>query len=155
MTCLLQTERNNDSRRFCLIAYFAWVKTKYSLVTHNSTIGKALAYSINQEKYLRVFLPDGNVPPDNNYLEQAIRPSPSDVKTLSSWKTDNGARASAILYSIVETAKANVLNTYQYLELLATELPKHANEKNVTFLDDLMPWSPQIQKEYPSKYKKS
>ena len=40
-------------------AYFEWVKQKYSQVTHNSTIGKALAYSINQEKYLRVFLNDG------------------------------------------------------------------------------------------------
>ena len=48
-------------------AYFEWVKQKYNQVTHNSTIGKALAYSINQEKYLRVFLTDGMVPPDNNY----------------------------------------------------------------------------------------
>ena len=55
-------------------AYFAWAKQKYSQVTHNSTIGKALAYSINQEDYLRVFLSDGHVPMDNNYAEQAIRP---------------------------------------------------------------------------------
>lgn len=55
-------------------AYFAWAKQKYSQVTHNSTIGKALAYSINQEEYLRVFLSDGHVPMDNNYAEQAIRP---------------------------------------------------------------------------------
>lgn len=54
-------------------AYFAWAKQKYSQITHNSTIGKALAYSINQEEYLRVFLSDGNVPMDNNYTEQAIR----------------------------------------------------------------------------------
>lgn len=45
--------------------YFAWVKTKYSQVTHNSVIGKALAYSINQEKYLMKFLDDGNIPMDN------------------------------------------------------------------------------------------
>ena len=55
-------------------AYFAWAKQKYSQVTHNSTIGKALAYSINQEEYLRGFLSDGHVPMDNNYAEQAIRP---------------------------------------------------------------------------------
>lgn len=54
-------------------AYFAWAKQKYSQVTHKSTIGKALAYSINQEDYLRVFL-SGHVPMDNNYAEQAIRP---------------------------------------------------------------------------------
>lgn len=136
-------------------AYFAWVKNKYSQVTHNSTIGKALAYSINQEKYLRVFLTDGNVPPDNNYAEQAIRPFTIGRKNFILMETDNGARASAMLYSIVETAKANGLNTYQYLELLLTELPKHAEDKNLSFLDDLMPWSARVQKECPSKFKKS
>ena len=55
-------------------AYFEWVKLKYSQVTHNSVIGKALAYSINQEDYLRTFLSDGKVPMDNNYAEQANRP---------------------------------------------------------------------------------
>ena len=44
----------------------------YKRQTHNSTIGKALAYSINQEDYLRVFLSDGNVPMDNNYAEQDV-----------------------------------------------------------------------------------
>lgn len=63
-------------------AYFVWAKHKYSQVTHNSTIGKALAYSINQEEYLRVFLSDGNVPMDNNYAEQAIRPFTISRKTL-------------------------------------------------------------------------
>ena len=46
--------------------YFTWVKEKYTQVTHNSAIGRALAYSINQECYLRVFLSDGEVPMDNN-----------------------------------------------------------------------------------------
>ena len=55
-------------------AYFAWAKQKYSQATHNSTSGKALAYSINQEEYLRVFLSDRHIPMDNNYAEQAIRP---------------------------------------------------------------------------------
>ena len=48
-------------------AYFAWVKMKYEQVTKNSPIGRALAYSINQEPYLRVFLSDGRVPMDNNF----------------------------------------------------------------------------------------
>jgi hypothetical protein len=47
-------------------AYFEWVKLKYTQVTQNSVIGKALAYSINQEKYLRMFLTDGDIPMDNN-----------------------------------------------------------------------------------------
>lgn len=46
-------------------------------------------------------------------------------------------------------------DSFQYLELLLTELPKHAEDKNLSFLDDLMPWSPRVQKECPSKFKKS
>lgn len=136
-------------------AYFEWVKYKYTQVTHNSTIGKALAYSINQEQYLRVFLSDGNVPPDNNYAEQAIRPFTIGRKNFVLMESDHGAKASAMIYSIVETAKANGLNTYQYLELLLTELPKHAKDKNLSFLDELLPWSDRVQAECPSRYKKS
>lgn len=55
--------------------------------------------------------------------------------------------------SIIETAKANELNTYQYLELLLTELPKHTKDTNLSFIEDLLPWSDRVQKECPSKYK--
>lgn len=113
-------------------------KTKYSHVTHNSTIDKALAYSINLEKYLRVFLSGGNVPPDYNYAKQAIRPFTIGRKNFVLLETDNGARASTMLYSIVETANANGINTYQYIELLLTELPEHVEDKNLSFLDNLM-----------------
>ena len=70
-------------------------------------------------------------------------------------ESDKGAKASAVLYSLVETAKANQLNTYKYFELLLSEIPKHMDDKDLSFLDDLMPWSPKVQKECPSMYKKS
>ena len=135
--------------------YFAWVKLKYTQVTHNGTIGKALAYSINQEKYLQKFLDDGNIPMDNNYAEQAIRPFTIGRKNFVFIESDNGAKSSAILYSLVETAKANQLNTYKYFELLLTEIPKHQDDKDLRFIDDLLPWSPRVQEECPSQYKKS
>lgn len=135
-------------------AYFEWVKLKYSQVTRNSVIGRALAYSINQEKYLRVFLTDGSVPPDNNYAEQAIRPFTIGRKNFVLMESDNGAKASAMLYSLVETAKANEVNTYKYLELLLTEIPKHMNDDNLNFLNDLLPWSQRVQTECLSQYKK-
>ena len=69
-------------------------------------------------------------------------------------ESDNGAKASAMLYSLVETAKANEVNTYQYLELLLTEIPMHMDDDNLKFLDELLPWSPRVQKECPSRYKK-
>ncbi len=91
--------------------YFEWVKLKYSQVTHNSTIGKALAYSINQEEYLRKFLTDGRIPMDNNYAEQAIRPFTIARKNFVLMESDNRAKASAMIFSIAETAKANAINT--------------------------------------------
>lgn len=135
--------------------YFSWVKCKYDQVAHNSTIGKALAYSIHQEQYLRQFLKDGDVPMDNNYAEQAIRPFTIGRKNFVLIDSSNGAKASAIIYSIVETAKANNLNTYEYLELLLTELPKHMTDTNLDFIDDLLPWSPMAQEKCPSHLKKT
>lgn len=120
-------------------AYFAWAKQKYSQVTHNSTIGKALAYSINQEDYLRVLLSDGNVPMDNNYAEQAIRPFTIGRKNFIMIESSNGAKASAILYSLVETAKANMINTFEYFNLLLTEIPQHMDDIDFKFIDDLLP----------------
>lgn len=136
-------------------AYFAWAKHKYDQVTHNSTIGKALAYNIHQEPYLRLFLTNGDVPMDNNYAEQAIRPFTIGRKNFVLIDSSNGAKASAIIYSLVETAKANQLNVYQYFELLLTEIPKHMEDKNLNFLDDLLPWSPLVQEKCPSRFKKS
>jgi transposase len=136
-------------------AYFVWVKQKYDQVTHNSNIGKALAYSINQETYLRVFLSDGDIPMDNNYAEQAIRPFTIGRKNFVLIESSNGAKTSAMLYSLAETAKANQLNTYNYFNLLLSEIPKHMNDTDLSFIDDLLPWSPRVQKECPSQYKKA
>ena len=73
-------------------AYFAWVNKKYDQVTHNSTIGKALAYSIHQEPYLRTFLSNGEVSMDNNYAEQAIRPFTIGSKNFVCIESSAGAK---------------------------------------------------------------
>ena len=82
------------------------------------------------------------------HISQRIRKARSTSSTIS-------ARASAMIYSLVETAKANYLNVYQYLELLLIEIPKHMNDTNLSFLDELLPWAPGIQEKCPSRYKKS
>ena len=126
-------------------AYFSWTKVKYEQVTKNSVIGRALFYSINQEKYLRVFLDNPRVPMDNNTAEQAIRPFTIGRKNFVIISSSNGAKASSVIYSIVETAKANNLNIYDYLELLLSEIPNHMDDKNLDFLDKLLPWSDFVQ----------
>ena len=75
--------------------------------------------------------------------------------TLIRLSFSNYAKASAILYSLVETAKANMINTFEYFNLLLTEIPQHMDDKDFKFIDDLLPWSPRVQKECPSRYKKS
>ena len=71
---------------------------------------------------------------DNNYAEQAIRPFTVGRKNFVITESDKGAKASAFIYSLAETAKANNLNTYKYFELLLTEMPKHMDDKNLSFL---------------------
>lgn len=58
--------------------------------------------------------------------------------------TINGAHSSAIIYSIVETAKANNLNPYDYFVYLLDEIPKHMEQKDWTFLENLLPWSKKL-----------
>lgn len=58
--------------------------------------------------------------------------------------SENGAQASAVIYSLVETAKANDLRVFEYLELLLTELAAHADDDDQAFLADLMPWSDKV-----------
>ena len=135
--------------------YFTWIKAKYNLVPSESDIGKALAYSINQEKYLRVFLKDGDVPMDNNYAEQAIRPFTIGRKNFLFFESVNGAKSSAIIYSIVETAKANGLHVYKYLEFILEELAKRKKAGTLDHIDDLLPWAKLPQKECKSPIKKS
>lgn len=61
--------------------------------------------------------------------------------------TKSGARASAMLYSIVETCKANNIRIYDYFKYLLTELPQHEYESDTAYLDSLMPWSPSLPNE--------
>lgn len=64
-----------------------------------------------------------------------------------------GARASVVLYSIVETAKANDLKVYDYLEYLIDELAKHAEDTSCEFLKDLLPWSQTVQEKCKNRKK--
>ena len=100
---------------------------------------KAFQYCLNQEQYLRVFLEHGDVPMDNNAAERAIRPFTIGRKNWVNIDSVNGAKASAVIYSLVETAKANSINVREYLELLFTEMPPHMDDSSRDFIYDLLP----------------
>ena len=92
------------------------------------------------QEFLKVFLNDPEVPMDNNETEASLR---CFCLHKHAWKvidTLEGAKASAIIYSITETAKANWLNPFRYMEYLLTELMEHLDDTDRSFLDDLLPW---------------
>ncbi|MEQ3169427.1 IS66 family transposase [Mediterraneibacter gnavus] len=123
-------------------AFFAYLKTIN--VSKKDKFGDAVGYALNQEKYLRVFLTDGDVPIDNNASERAIRGFCIGKKNWQMIDTINGAKSSAIIYSIVETAKANNLKPFDYVQHLLEEIPKHMDDKDCSFLEDLLPWSEKL-----------
>lgn len=132
--------------------YFAWVKEMLSdtAVLPKGKTADGLKYSLNQEKYLKVFLDYPDVPIDNSASERAIRTFCLDKKNWMFHNTANGASSSALVYSISETAKLNHLRPYYYFRYILTELPKHCDEKgniDPAELDYLMPWSESLPEE--------
>ena len=125
-------------------AYFTWVRENLPKVPQKSKTWEGFNYSLGQEKYLKVFLDDGEVPMDNNAAEQSVRGFCIGKKNWVMIDTVAGAKSSAIIYSIAETAKANNLKPYDYFEYLLAEIPKHLDETDRGFLDDLLPWSPDL-----------
>mgnify|MGYP006067569473 CR=1 FL=1 len=110
--------------------------------------------SLNQEEYLKVFLTDGEVPIDDSASERALRNFTIGRKNWVTVNTVRGAQASAVIYSITETARANGLNVYYYLRHLLTELPQllQSREKlEESVLEPLMPWSKALPEECYSK----
>ena len=123
-------------------AFFAYLKTIN--VSKKDKFGDAVGYALNQEKYLRVFLTDGDVPIDNNASERAIRGFCIGKKNWQMIDTIHGAKSSAIIYSIVETAKANNLKPFDYVQHLLEEMPKHMDDRDCSFLENLLPWSERL-----------
>jgi len=122
-----------------LDGFFAWVDTVNPLA--GSKLGTAITYARNQQKALSAFLLDGRVSIHNNASENAIR---TFVRGRNNWlfsDTVQGAEASAICYSIVETAKANEVNPFKYLNYLFCELPTVLTKNPDADLAQFFPWS--------------
>ena len=149
--------RKREERILPLVeGFFVYLKKEGAVIAPKSKTGEAISYCINQEKYLRVFLSDGAVPMDNNAAERAIRPFCLGKKNWQVIDTISGAKASAVWYSIAETAKANDLKPYEYFKYLLEEIPKHGEFEDDSFLEDLLPWSDKLpeccrKKEHPSQ----
>ncbi|WP_445327037.1 IS66 family transposase [Sporosarcina sp. FSL K6-1508] len=123
-----------------LDAFSTWLQTQSPRVAPKSALGQAIKYCRNQWTCLTMFLQDGRLEIDNNRAERAIKPFVIGRKNWLFSQSMKGAKASAIAYSIVETAKENQLNPLVYLTHVFEQLPLIDLEDSKA-LDQLLPWS--------------
>jgi transposase len=121
--------------------YWPWLSTVGAL--GGSALGKAVKYSLDLREGLSTFVEDSRISLSNNLCENHIRPFVVGRKNWLFSDTSKGAEASALCYSVLETAKANGLNVYLYLLYLLTEMPK-AGALNDDVLERCLPWSPSL-----------
>lgn len=127
-------------------AFWSWAEKIAPTVLEKSQLGKAFEYAFKRREYLGNYFKNGDCAISNNAAENAIRPFTIGRKNWLFSDTPNGAKASADIYSIVETAKANRLDVFKYFELLLTVLPSMEFLTNPDILEELMPWNETVQK---------
>jgi transposase len=126
-----------------LDAFLAWLHLQTAKVLPKTALGQAITYCRNQWERLQGFLKDGRLEIDNNRSERSIKPFVIGRKNWLFANSARGATSSAIIYSIVETAKENGLNPFHYLTYLFEKLPA-LDPKDPDQLDFILPWSPAI-----------
>jgi hypothetical protein len=128
-----------------LDSFWALVDEYAPQVLPKSMLGKAFAYAQNNKDRLMTFLLDGRIEISNAMVENAIRPFAVGRKNWLFAGSPKGARASACVYSLVETAKANDLDPFLYLRTLLEDIPGSDYRTNPKTMEYLMPWSEYMQ----------
>lgn len=126
-----------------LEAFLSWLNIKKEQVLPKSSLGKAINYCLNQWSKLESFMLDGRLEISNNRAERAVKPFVIGRKNFLFSKSPKGAVSSAVVYSVIETAKANGLNPFYYLDYLFEKLP-NIDLEGMGELDKLLPWSSSI-----------
>ena len=134
-------QKRQEASRPIRDAFWPWVEKTAALATTNEKLTKALVYAQNQKKYLETFLEDGRLPISNNLCEATIRPFATARRAWLFADTPKGAKANAILYTLVESARANQLNVFEYLKYLLAEIPNSGYLEHPQILDEYLPWS--------------
>lgn len=136
--------------------FYEWVYSTSKKYITNKKLKDALTYVTNQKENLSKFLSDGKIPLSNSRAERTIRPFAVHRKNWLFADTVDGAKANAIYYSIIESAKANNLNIYKYINYLLKELPQLETEQTEEQIEKYLPWSKELPDEilnYQGTYK--
>ena len=121
--------------------YYAWIET---LFKPGGKLKDAITYAVRQREYLCAFLEHGEIEISNNQVENAIRPIVVGRKNWLFSDTPDGAAASASVYTVIETAKANGLNPEKYIGHLLTVLPERFAQDPKAQISDLLPWADEM-----------
>ena len=124
--------------------FYEWVYSTSKKYITNKKLKNAITYAINQEKNLSKFLEDGRIPLTNSKAERAIRPFAVHRKNWLFADTVEGAKANAVYYSLIESAKVNNLNIYKYMNYLFEVLPQLEEEQTEDTIEKYLPWSKEL-----------
>lgn len=133
----IYTMRQRQARPI-LDKFHTWLSKKSLQTPPKGLLGKAVSYTLNQWERLIGYLEDGRLQIDNNLTENAIRPFVVGRKNWLFSGTPEGAEASALLFSLIETAKANGLEPYAYLRHIFEQLPFASTLEDY---EALLPWN--------------
>lgn len=147
-------KKRQEASRPILDAFWSWVEKTSALSTTNEKLTKALTYTTNQKPWLETFMEDGRLPISNNLCEANIKPFATARRAWLFADTPKGAKANAILYTLVESARINKLDTYEYLKYLLEEMPNNDHLNHPEILDRYLPWSKELPEECRLRSKK-
>lgn len=125
--------------------FFSWVEQNQNKYLPKSKLGQAFSYAMNQKEGLMRYIEDGNIAISNNLAENAIRPFTIGRKNWLFSGSPKGAEASAIVYSMIETAKANNLDPFKYLKYIFKNMPGTSFQEYPEILEELLPWDETVQ----------
>ena len=125
--------------------YYTWLQAIFKPA---GKLKKAITYSLNQREYLCAFLDHGEIEISNNQVENAIRPIVIGRKNWLFCDTQAGANASVVIFTVLETAKANRLNPEAWLNHILSALPDRFARNPGAAFDDLLPWTDVMQQQF-------
>lgn len=124
--------------------FYEWVNLTSQKYVTNKKLKDALVYVQNQKENLCKFLEDGRIPLTNSRAERAIRPFAVHRKNWLFADSVEGAKANAVYYSLIESAKVNNLNIYKYINYLLKTLPQLEEAQSEKDLEKYLPWSEEL-----------
>ena len=127
-----------------LQAFWSWIETRKGSVLPKSRLCQAMNYAAANRKGLEAYLQDGRCNISNNLAEGSIRPFTIGRKNWLFSGSPKGATASAAVYSLIETCKANEIDPYKYLIYLLEHLPNEPFQRQPEILQKYLPWSSEV-----------